>query len=149
MLCYGALVWWPRTRQKTTALQLEHVQRMACLCVTGAMRTTPTSALETLLCLASLNLYIEEAAMRTSLRLHSLGVWNKQGRTTKHTRILTEAFYRIPLSRVLTEWAQNQYMKRHIEYQRMIIQKEEPTSISMSMVPKQIVVQEPASIPNN
>ncbi|KAJ3662708.1 hypothetical protein Zmor_007043 [Zophobas morio] len=57
-------------------------------------------ALETLLCLAPLNLYIEEAAMRTSLRLHSLGVWNKQGRTTKHTRILTEAFNRIPLLRM-------------------------------------------------
>ncbi|XP_063901368.1 uncharacterized protein LOC135120980 [Zophobas morio] len=100
MLCYGALVWWPRARQKTTALQLEHVQRMACLSVTGAMRTTPTAALETLLCLAPLNLYIEEAAMTTSLRLHSLGVWNKQGRTTKHTRILTEAFNRIPLLRM-------------------------------------------------
>ena len=43
---------------------------MAGLSVTGAMRTTSTVALETLLCLASLiNLYIEEAAMRTSLRL--------------------------------------------------------------------------------
>ncbi|XP_063907955.1 uncharacterized protein LOC135126085 isoform X1 [Zophobas morio] len=73
---------------------------MACLSVTGAMRTTPRAALETLLCLAPLNLYIEEAAMTTSLRLHSLGVWNKQGRTTKHTRILTEAFNRIPLLRM-------------------------------------------------
>ncbi|KAJ3655702.1 hypothetical protein Zmor_014822 [Zophobas morio] len=35
--------------------------------------------------------------MRTFLRLDSLGVWNKQGRITKHTRILTEAFNRIPL----------------------------------------------------
>ncbi|KAJ3651751.1 hypothetical protein Zmor_017769 [Zophobas morio] len=64
------------------------------------MRTTPTAALETLLCLAPLNLYMEEAAMRTSLRFHSLGVWKKQGRTTKHTRILTEAFNRIPLLRM-------------------------------------------------
>ncbi|XP_063909816.1 uncharacterized protein LOC135127302 [Zophobas morio] len=58
---------------------------MACLSVTGGVRTTPTVALETLLC-------IEEAAMKTFLRLHSLGVWNKQGRITKHTCILTEAF---------------------------------------------------------
>ncbi|KAJ3646564.1 hypothetical protein Zmor_024148 [Zophobas morio] len=38
--------------------------------------------------------------MWTSLRLHSLGVWNKQGRITKHTRILTQAFNRIPLLRM-------------------------------------------------
>ncbi|KAJ3650117.1 hypothetical protein Zmor_021825 [Zophobas morio] len=38
--------------------------------------------------------------MTTSLRLHSLGIWNKQGRTTKDTRILTEAFNRIPLLRM-------------------------------------------------
>ncbi|XP_063904786.1 uncharacterized protein LOC135123839 [Zophobas morio] len=100
MLCYGTLVWWLTARQKTTVLQLEHVQRMASLSVTGAMRTTPTGAMETLLCLAPLNLYIEEAAMWTSLRLHSLGVWNKQGRITKHTRILTQAFNRIPLLRM-------------------------------------------------
>ncbi|KAJ3645976.1 hypothetical protein Zmor_023591 [Zophobas morio] len=64
------------------------------------MGTTPTATLETLLCLSPLNLYIEEAPMRTSLRLHSVGVWNKQGRTTKHTRILTEPFNRIPLLRM-------------------------------------------------
>ncbi|XP_063908719.1 uncharacterized protein LOC135126587 [Zophobas morio] len=73
-LCYRVLVWWPRPRQKTTALQLEHVQRIVCLSVTGAMRK--------------------------SLRLHSPGVWNKQGRLTKHTRILTEGFNRIPLLRM-------------------------------------------------
>ncbi|XP_063933505.1 uncharacterized protein LOC135145323 [Zophobas morio] len=83
MLCYEALVWWPRARQKTRA-----------------MKTTPIAALETLLCLAPLNLYIEEAAMRTFLRLHSLGVWNKQGHITKHTRILMEAFNRIALLRM-------------------------------------------------
>ncbi|KAJ3655466.1 hypothetical protein Zmor_014597 [Zophobas morio] len=38
--------------------------------------------------------------MRTSLRLHFLGVWNKQARIKKHTRILTEAFNRIPLLRM-------------------------------------------------
>ncbi|KAJ3666624.1 hypothetical protein Zmor_002059 [Zophobas morio] len=111
------------------------------------MRTTPTAVLETLLWLATLKLYTEEAAMRTSLRLHSLGVWKKQGRTTKHIRILTEAFNRIPLLRMGCDRMGTKliYEKTY----RMIIQMDEPTSISMPMVPKQIVVQEPASTPNN
>ena len=45
MITYAAAVWWPRVNYTTVEKQLEHVQRLACLYITGAMRTTPTIAL--------------------------------------------------------------------------------------------------------
>jgi hypothetical protein len=55
---YGALVWWPKAMQQTTKTQLGRIQRMACLAVTGAMRSTPTAAMEVLLDLNPLDLLI-------------------------------------------------------------------------------------------
>jgi len=43
---YGALVWWPKVTQKTTKTQLGRIQRMACLAITGTMKSTPTAAME-------------------------------------------------------------------------------------------------------
>lgn len=97
MLCYAAIIWWPRVRQITAASQLEHVQRLACLCVTGAMKTTPTAALETILCIPPLNLFIEEVALGTALRLQSVGQWYIKGTVTRHARILGEATTQMPL----------------------------------------------------
>ena len=50
MLTYAAVIWWPRARYITVSKQLTHVQRLACLYrpITGAMRTTPTAAMELL-----------------------------------------------------------------------------------------------------
>ena len=46
MLSYAAVVSWIRVDYSTVDKQLEHVQRIACLYITGAIRTTPTSALK-------------------------------------------------------------------------------------------------------
>ena len=43
-ISYAAVVWWPRIKMKTVNNQLEHIQRLACLYTTGAMRTTPNSS---------------------------------------------------------------------------------------------------------
>jgi hypothetical protein len=69
---YGALFWWSKVMQKTTKIQLGRIQRMACLAVTGAMKSTPTAAMEALLNLTPLDLLIM-AEVRTALyRLHIL-----------------------------------------------------------------------------
>ena len=91
MLCYEAIVWWPRVRLRSVASQLEHVQRLACLCVTGAMRTTPTAAMEVILYIPPLNLFIEEDAWRTALRLQAVGLWHTKGAVVRYARILGEA----------------------------------------------------------
>lgn len=39
----------PGKNLSTTKLQLDYLQRMICIALIGAMRTTPTAAIETLL----------------------------------------------------------------------------------------------------
>jgi hypothetical protein len=46
---YAATVWWPRVRLKTRQAELNKVQRIVCLGITGEMRTAPTAAVEVLL----------------------------------------------------------------------------------------------------
>lgn len=62
IITYAAPVWWLKTEQKTVQLKLQKIQRMACLGITGAMRTTPSSALEVLLDLPPLHLQIQKEA---------------------------------------------------------------------------------------
>ncbi len=56
------MVWWPRVKQKTAGKQLDHIQRFACIFITGAVRTTPTSALEIIVGLIPLSIYIKQQA---------------------------------------------------------------------------------------
>ena len=58
--------------QKTTKNQLGRMQRMACLTITGAMKSTPTAAIEMLLNLTPLDLLIMAGARMTLYRLHIL-----------------------------------------------------------------------------
>jgi hypothetical protein len=69
-ILYGALVWWPKVTHKTTKTQLRRIQRMACLVITGAMKSTPTVAMEVLLNLTPLNLLIMAEARMTLYRTY-------------------------------------------------------------------------------
>ena len=44
MIAYGAVVWWPKSKQTTAKIKLNQVQRVACPSITGAMRTTPSES---------------------------------------------------------------------------------------------------------
>jgi hypothetical protein len=69
---HAALVWCPKVKQKSTKIQWGRIQRMACLAITGAMRTTPTTAMEVLLNLTLLDLLITAKAKMVLYRLHIL-----------------------------------------------------------------------------
>jgi hypothetical protein len=69
---HAALVWWPKVKQKSTKIQLGRIQRMACLAVTGAMKPTPTAAMEMLLNLTPLDLLIMAEVRMALYRLHIL-----------------------------------------------------------------------------
>ena len=58
-----AVVWWPRVALKTASRKLEHLQRLACLLITGAQSTTPTKALEIIVDLLPLPIYIMLACL--------------------------------------------------------------------------------------
>jgi len=63
MFCYAAVIWWSRTTLTTVDRQLEHLQRLACLYITGAMRTTPTAALEIIIGIVLLPVHVKQEAM--------------------------------------------------------------------------------------
>jgi len=54
--------------------ETKHVQRLACLGVTGAKYTTPTNAVEGLICLPPLDLVVQSEARSAAHRLWSLDV---------------------------------------------------------------------------
>lgn len=75
ILCHGCVVWWPRVDVGTAEKRLTKLQRLACLCMTGAMRTTASKALEALLCLPPLNSFIKFTAFNASWNIRCNGWW--------------------------------------------------------------------------
>jgi len=49
ILTYGSMVWWPRVRFNVNRMELNKIQRLACLAITGAMRMIPTAPVVVLL----------------------------------------------------------------------------------------------------
>ena len=70
---YASLVWWPGCQTASAKKKLSRIQRLACLGITGAMSTTPTSAVEALICLPPLDLVVQSEAISAAHRLWSLG----------------------------------------------------------------------------
>ncbi|XP_048004470.1 uncharacterized protein LOC125240570 isoform X2 [Leguminivora glycinivorella] len=95
MISYGAIVWWPRTKQTTAIDKLNKTQRLACVATTGCMRTTPTAALEIMLGLLPLHIYIQKEAAATALRLKDLTLWTKLNAT--HKIIYSDMISKMPM----------------------------------------------------
>lgn len=68
-ITYASLVWWPKTREATAGMKLAKLQRLACIAITGAMRSTPSKALDAILNLLPLHEYVQLEAERSALRL--------------------------------------------------------------------------------
>ena len=76
------------------------MQRLACLGVTGVMRTTPTCpgmAIEDILGLEPLHLNVEAQARRASIWLNDWGKWNSLAGVPGHARIWEETVKSNPL----------------------------------------------------
>src|ERR1044072_996394 len=65
---------------------LSRLQRLACLCITGAIRSTPTAAMETMLNLPPLDIYVRGEARIAAYRLSKTSNW-KPHIGPGHTRI--------------------------------------------------------------
>lgn len=73
ILSYGSLVWWKSVEVGTSKKKLDSLQRTACIGITGALRTTPTAALEVMINLIPLDLFIVSTAAQSASRLNNLG----------------------------------------------------------------------------
>jgi hypothetical protein len=70
IVTYAATVWWSKVKFKTSKVELSKLQRMACLRITGAMKTAPTAAVEVLIGLPLLHLQLEAKARAGIYRLY-------------------------------------------------------------------------------
>ena len=68
-----AVIWWSRTTLTTVDKQLKHLQRLTCLYVTAAMRTT--AALEIIIGIAPLAVHVKQEAMAACYRLKLSSQW--------------------------------------------------------------------------
>jgi hypothetical protein len=75
VITYASTVWWPRIRYTTCRAKLSKLQRLACLGITGAMKTAPTAAIEVLLGLPPLHLAMEAEAQAGIYRLSCNEQW--------------------------------------------------------------------------
>jgi hypothetical protein len=69
IVTYAATIWWPRVKLRTSQAELSKLKRMACLGITGAMRTAPTAAMQVLLGLPTLHLKVEAETRIGNYRL--------------------------------------------------------------------------------
>lgn len=89
-LVYGAGVWWPKVQQKTAVKHLTKVQRAVCLGITGAMKSTSTDALQAILNIPPIDLFVMGHARMTAYRLQCEGNWfhSPSSRHTKITNVI-------------------------------------------------------------
>jgi len=85
ILLYGSIVWWPSLEKNCNLSILHKIQGSAELCISGALRTTATEALNTILDLQPLDLLAKSWAFATAL--HEAAAWTTS--TTGHSSILT------------------------------------------------------------
>jgi len=71
-ILHGTLMLWSMAMQKTTKAHLGRIQRMACLAITGNMKSTPNTAMEILLNLTLLDLALQVEGRMALYRLHVL-----------------------------------------------------------------------------
>ena len=72
ILLYGPIVWWTAVSNKTYIKPMEKVQPTASLCITGALGTSPTDALNTILNLPPIDIYLEYLAAKSAASLTAL-----------------------------------------------------------------------------
>ena len=69
IVTYAAIVWWPKVTQVTAINKCTKLHRLLCLSLTGALRTCPTAAMESILNLTPLHIRIKEVAAMSLLRI--------------------------------------------------------------------------------
>lgn len=105
MLSHGCVVWWPRLDKESARKSLVEVQRLVCICVTGAMKTTATAAMETLLSVQPVDLIVNAKAFATADRLMQNGLWTPNF-GTGHGKILnltSNPIFNMPRDRMKPE----------------------------------------------
>ncbi|KAL7726161.1 hypothetical protein ACLKA6_002663 [Drosophila palustris] len=78
--------WWPALKKASTIKQLNKIQRMAEICITGALNTTPGEALDAILNITPIRQLSEEISTLSAIRLRDTNLWNEH--PSGHSSIL-------------------------------------------------------------
>ena len=66
---YTAFIWWPKTETKIGQSTLDKLQRSACLAIIGASRSCPTAAMQVILDLPPLKIFLEKEAAKWAIKI--------------------------------------------------------------------------------
>lgn len=75
----GAVAWLSKASQTSVGLQLSKLQRLACICASGAMRTCPTAALEVMLEFTTLHMVYQTDSYIDFAPNDSKRSWQREG----------------------------------------------------------------------
>jgi len=106
MICYASVVWWSRTSLVGCVKDLNKLQRLACLGISGAMKSTPLASMEIILGLLPLDLFIKGWAISTAYRLHQTGQWRWKKRNFGHLQVYSQMRNQIPLLKLPGDFKQ-------------------------------------------
>lgn len=94
IVTYASVAWFNKTDQSTTIKKLDSLQRTACLFASGAMSTCPGMALNALLGLPPLNVFIQKEAKASMYRANIMG---RKGWLSKKMRTLQDSLMDLPI----------------------------------------------------
>jgi ribonuclease HI len=80
-------MWWHKVSIDKFKTKLNKLQRMATITITGAMRTTPTAALDVMLGLPPLHLVLEARARSCAIRLATVDLWGCWNQSAYHCEL--------------------------------------------------------------
>jgi hypothetical protein len=76
-MTYADLLWWKKASEVSVNRKTAQLQRLACVSITGSMHSTPTEALEVIVMLRPLGIYIEGEARQAIYRLNCSGEFTR------------------------------------------------------------------------
>ena len=75
ILAYAAVIWISAINSNTLVAMLQKVQRLACITITSAYPSTPTAALEKLIQIPPMNIFLRGEAYMATYRLERGDTW--------------------------------------------------------------------------
>ena len=95
-ISYASVVWWAKVHQKNIATSLLSLQILACIGITGAIRTALTAALEVCLGLHPLPYFIEAKPLCAAVCLQRTEMWRTSDLNYGHSTFLEKSQFTDP-----------------------------------------------------
>ena len=109
-LTYACVCWWNKATQAAIKTQLNRLQRLALLMVTGAMKTCPGVTLEFMLDILPLDKHIYFTAAMSAYRMRQTGRWQDgQG----HGKLLQEVSRLVPEFSMFSDFMLKRFSFNH------------------------------------